>query len=263
MQRMILSLAIAAILAASAAPMQAAAPAQQNAQQLALDQQKARELAFALKASGKMAAYRVGLKYHNGIVWLQGRVASPQQKAMAESLISQAPGVNQVVNQLAIIAAPAIAAQSPVAQRPQRSSAMFARPKIGRTSRAARIPTETTARRSAPLPVSYVAAAPAAMLAAPLALGQVATGRPIPAYVRSAGAMAQPARYDHPHLPNYAWPSYAAHPNYAAVTYPKQYSPTAWPYIGPFYPYPQIPLGWRKVTLEWDDGWWQLDFKNR
>jgi hypothetical protein len=70
-------------------------------------------------------------------------------------------------------------------------------------------------------------------------------------------------RYDHPQLPPYAWPSYASHPNYAAVTYPKQYSPTVWPYIGPFYPYPQVPLGWRKVCLEWDDGWWQLDFKDQ
>ena len=58
-------------------------------------------------------------------------------------------------------------------------------------------------------------------------------------------------------------PSYAASPNYAAVTYPKQYSPTAWPFIGPFYPYPQVPLGWRKVALEWDDGWWFLDFYDR
>jgi hypothetical protein len=24
-----------------------------------------------------------------------------------------------------------------------------------------------------------------------------------------------------------------------------------------------VPLGWRKVTLEWDDGWWFLDFKDR
>ena len=257
MQRMILGLAIATMLAAPAAPTRAATPGQQKAQQLA----------HMLKASGKMVNYRVGVKYQNGIAWLQGQVTSPQQKAIAEALIVQAPGVKQVVNQLAIIApAPAawaVAAQSPVAQRPQRSSSMFARPKIERTSRATRIATETTARRSTPLPVSYAAAAPAAALAVPLALGQAAAGRPIPAYVRSAGAMGQPARYDHPHLPNYAWPSYAAHPNYAAVTYPKQYSPTAWPYIGPFYPYPQVPLGWRKVTLEWDDGWWQLDFKNR
>jgi len=69
-----------------------------------------------------------------------------------------------------------------------------------------------------------------------------------------------PAGYDQPAMPAYAWPAYAAYPNYAGVTYPRQYSPTAWPYIGPFYPYPQVPLGWRKVSLEWHDGWWNLDF---
>jgi hypothetical protein len=66
--------------------------------------------------------------------------------------------------------------------------------------------------------------------------------------------------YENAQMPGYAWPSYAAYPNYAALTYPRQYSPTAWPYIGPFYPYPQVPLAWRKVSLEWDDGWWFLDF---
>ncbi len=64
-------------------------------------------------------------------------------------------------------------------------------------------------------------------------------------------------------LPGYAWPSYAAAPNYGALSYPRQHSASAWPYIGPFYPYPQVPLGWRKVTLEWDDGWWQLDFNDK
>jgi BON domain-containing protein len=90
-----------------------------------------------------------------------------------------------------------------------------------------------------------------------------AAGAPVPMYMPGSGVGMAPARYDHPTMPGYAWPSYAAYPNYAAVTYPKQYSPTAWPYIGPFYPYPQVPLGWRKVTLEWDDGWWMLDFKDR
>jgi BON domain len=66
--------------------------------------------------------------------------------------------------------------------------------------------------------------------------------------------------YENAQMPGYAWPSYAAYPNYAALSYPQQYSPTAWPYIGPFYPYPQVPLAWRKVSLEWDDGWWFLDF---
>jgi hypothetical protein len=85
---------------------------------------------------------------------------------------------------------------------------------------------------------------------------------PLPAYVPGTGGGVAPAVYDQPYMPNYAWPSYAAYPNYAQVTYPKQYSPAAWPYIGPFYPYPQVPLGWRKVTLEWDDGWWFLNFQD-
>jgi len=77
------------------------------------------------------------------------------------------------------------------------------------------------------------------------------------------GGMAVPVRGNGPNMPNYAWPSYSAYPNYAALQYPTQYSPTAWPYIGPFYPYPQVPLGWRRVSLEWDDGWWWLDFDER
>jgi hypothetical protein len=85
-------------------------------------------------------------------------------------------------------------------------------------------------------------------------------GPPMPCYNNMGGGMPAAARYNQAYMPNYAWPSYAAYPNYAAVTYPKQYSPATWPYIGPFYPYPQVPLGWRKVTLEWDSGWWMLDF---
>jgi hypothetical protein len=117
---------------------------------------------------------------------------------------------------------------------------------------------------TAPLPP-----VPAAPIPAPgrLPAAEVTTGMPgppLPMYApgTAAGGVA-PVRYDHPAMPGYAWPSYAAYPNYAAVTYPKQYSPTAWPYIGPFYPYPQVPLGWRKVSLEWDDGWWWLDFKDK
>ena len=82
------------------------------------------------------------------------------------------------------------------------------------------------------------------------------SGMPMPmsAQVPTAG------RYDQPNVPNYAWPAYAAPNNYAEVAYPKLYCPQAAPYIGPFYPYPQVPMGWRKVTLEWHDGYWWLDF---
>ena len=89
------------------------------------------------------------------------------------------------------------------------------------------------------------------------------SGGPMPMGGTGVGMPPIPGRSDGPNVPNYAWPSYAASPNVAAVQYPTQYSPTAWPYIGPFYPYPQVPLGWRRVSLEWDDGWWWLDFDER
>lgn len=111
-----------------------------------------------------------------------------------------------------------------------------------------------------PLGVPQLAGAAGALATAPLAAIAGATGM-APAQLPGPGYAVVPARYDHPSLPGYAWPTYAAYPNYAAVTYPRQYSASAWPYIGPFYPYPQVPLGWRKVTLKWDDGWWNLDFK--
>lgn len=123
------------------------------------------------------------------------------------------------------------------------------------------LPTAPTASRSParPMPVAMAPSGQGSVPAGPVPT-QPLPGSPVPvAGAPVSGALA-PVRYDQPHLPNYAWPSYAAYPNYAAVTYPKQYSPTAWPYIGPFYPYPQVPLGWRKVTLQWHDGWWWLDF---
>lgn len=118
------------------------------------------------------------------------------------------------------------------------------------------------APRQIPMTVAQRAPLPVATMANPQAAPATA-GPPMPAYGAGARGSVAPARYDQPSLPNYAWPSYAAYPNYAGVTYPRQYSPTAWPYIGPFYPYPQVPLGWRKVTLQWDDGWWMLDFKDK
>jgi hypothetical protein len=81
----------------------------------------------------------------------------------------------------------------------------------------------------------------------------------VPAGYVPTGSARGPS-YENAQMPGYSWPSYASYPNYAALSYPQQYSPTAWPYIGPFYPYPQVPLAWRKVALEWDDGWWFLDF---
>jgi hypothetical protein len=61
-----------------------------------------------------------------------------------------------------------------------------------------------------------------------------------------------------PNLPPYAWPTYAPWNNVSRVAYPGAYPYNAFPFIGPYYPFPKVPLGWRKVTLEWEDGHWYL-----
>ncbi len=61
-----------------------------------------------------------------------------------------------------------------------------------------------------------------------------------------------------PKLPPYAWPTYAPYPNMSRVAYPQAYPYNAFPFIGPFYPFPKVPLGWRSVKLEWDDGHWYM-----
>ena len=60
-----------------------------------------------------------------------------------------------------------------------------------------------------------------------------------------------------PPLPPYAWPTYAPHNNLSRVGYPTAYPYNAFPFIGPYYPFPKVPLGWRSVTMTWEDGhWW-------
>lgn len=70
----------------------------------------------------------------------------------------------------------------------------------------------------------------------------------------------QPSQYQRRFLPPFAWPLKAPYPNYSAVQYPKILHGCEFPYIGPFYPFPEPPLGWRKVTLTWHDGFWLLKF---
>lgn len=134
----------------------------------------------------------------------------------------------------------------------------LARPPVA-TQPSAVPPAPQAPAAAAPIPTAVAPTAAQPMQGAPLPIGQ-----PVPmagAYA-PMGAPVPGVRHDQPNMPGYAWPAYAAYPNYAAITYPKQYSPTAWPFIGPFYPYPQVPLGWRKVTMEWHDGWWNLDFED-
>ncbi len=70
----------------------------------------------------------------------------------------------------------------------------------------------------------------------------------------------RPTQYEQPYRPPFAWPLGAPYPNYSAVQYPRLLHGCEFPYIGPFYPFPEPPLGWRKVTLTWHDGFWLLKF---
>lgn len=231
------------------------APAELDAQ----SQQIARELIARLEqqdAMGHLHGCDFDVRVEQSVVMLSGSVALPQQQQLLLDLAHRVPGVRQVSADLQVLAHPMggipispASVQMPIAYS---HGHMMNDPMTG---------IDQTPR---PIGAARMAAyAGGAVLAAPMLAVNHMSGGGVPAHLPGGGHAAVPARYDHPNLPGYAWPSYAAYPNYAAVTYPKQYSPTAWPYIGPFYPYPQVPLGWRKVTLQWKDGWWQLNFNSK
>jgi BON domain len=254
------------------------------------EQEMAQSIGSQLKASGQLHNYRIGVKYHDGVAWLSGAVASDQQMSTAVRLTRQMRGIQQVVNNLAISEASPSASnsgdlelgqsleQASQQSRQIRSASLSSRrsasphPTYSSSRQATEIqPTRPMPRNNMPLPmgarpVRQAVAENYGPMSAQYAANGMAPGRamgqgPMPTgYV--PGGQARAVSYDNAQMPGYAWPTYASYPNYAALTYPQQYSPTAWPYIGPFYPYPQVPLGWRKVALEWDDGWWFLDFSD-
>jgi hypothetical protein len=228
------------------------------------DQAAANQIATILRDSGRMRNYSLGVKYKDGTVWLSGRVADDDQLQAALEVVSDIEGIEQIVNKLAV--SPAGSSLRQPMPRKTGGNAAMVRPVSAMSSAAEMPPAEMAARQ--PRPAASAGPMPADSQVAPagyhmLAARKAARHACPPTMHQPIGGGANPPAYDQPYMPNYAWPSYAAYPNYSALTYPQQYSPTAWPFIGPFYPYPQVPLGWRKVALEWDDGWWFLDFYDR
>ena len=249
MRKLFLGLAIATL---------AWGPAYHASADAAGDRSAAQQIAQTMKESGELKDFRVGVKYQKGTAWLMGSVTSAEQRETAEQIALQCQGVKKVVNKLEISGGSQEQEQIEE-ENFQPASAPMPAPAPQRTARR-----QGHAGNNMPVPYART------MQGDP---GQVQTagygqypgggaGGPMPMGHVPSGPTGQAVSYDNPQMPGYAWPSYAAYPNYAAVSYPQQYSASAWPYIGPFYPYPQVPLGWRKVTLEWDDGWWMLDFKD-
>ncbi|MEO8269973.1 MAG: BON domain-containing protein [Aureliella sp.] len=194
------------------------------------------------KAAGALRGFDLDVSTVQGDVWLKGSVANQAQKDLILDVARRTHGVSRVIDDVVVKGSSPIRQVSTDAPAPLPQASSM--PVVGQTME------------------SPQAFAPSGV-AGYCQNGGYASGGPMP--IQGAGGEygAGAPRYDQPNLPSYAWPSYAASPNYAAVTYPKQYSPAAWPYIGPFYPYPQVPLGWRKVALEWDDGLWYLDFTSK
>jgi hypothetical protein len=51
--------------------------------------------------------------------------------------------------------------------------------------------------------------------------------------------------------------------NSATVAYPTGHRTAEFPSLGQFYPYSQVPLGWREAKLQWGDGVWDLNFNKQ
>lgn len=215
--------------------------------------------------SGELRGFLVKVSVAEGDVRLVGKARTAEVKSSIIETARRIPGVQSVTDEITILTvAPVPAPVQPVSAPAQQVrhlqpvevqnlSGYITERGAGPVAPATPVRFEyagQVAEESAAVvgDNAYAAQAPVQMAPVPMTPVPMAYGAP---------------HYGNPNLPNYAWPGYAAYPNYAALTYPQQYSPTAWPYIGPFYPYPQVPLGWRKVSLEWDDGWWFLDFTDK
>jgi hypothetical protein len=189
-------------------------------------------VAGTLRTSRNLEGYRIEIQASGGLVTLTGALGNPAQKAEVLARARQVAGVSAVVDQLEIINDTAV---RPVQYQPDQRLAFHPRAARG--------------------DMIYGGGD---VSSGPVYGGTIGSGGPIP---EGPAGMAGATQASQPGLPNYAWPSYAPYPNMSAVGYPTAYPWQAWPNIGPFYPYPEVPLDWRAVTLRWDDGIWWLDFK--
>jgi osmotically-inducible protein OsmY len=200
------------------------------------NQDIAQDVADVVAQAG-LSGYEIEVHFSNGNALLAGMVADTAQRTWAEQAALSVEGVKSVKNLLQVV------------RRPTAPLAGYPRQQLVAQVAYQPAPGQPPMPPGQPGPPRPYAGGPPAV--------------PMPQSYGHPGAGASQAVYNSPNLPEYAWPSYASYPNYAQVTYPKQYSASAWPYIGPFYPYPQIPMGWRQVQLEWDDGSWNLNFRPR
>ncbi|HEV3256588.1 MAG TPA: BON domain-containing protein [Gemmataceae bacterium] len=169
-----------------------------------------------LRQSGQLHRYTIDVAFANGTAVLSGAVADQLQREEALRIVQGVPGVERVRDYLALAAGDSV----------------------------------TQAQANVPAP-QEAGPAPRKEPATGNGNGQPVEPRPI-----FVAPPPSPTDLNPPKMPTYAWPTYAPYNNYSRVAYPTQYPYQCWPYIGPVYPFPKIPLGWRSVSLEWQDGYW-------
>jgi hypothetical protein len=194
------------------------------------NQRVASAVATELQHSGLLKDYRVDVSVANGNVELSGEVANAQQRDAAIRMAQNVAGVAAVKSKLQV-----------------RDNSPVVHAQFGTLAQAdpAQKPAETLTN---PTPV-------------PGEGHEATTNDPVPSFRALPGQAVQgfgPGAGMAAPMPPHAWPTFAPYNNYSRVAYPVAYPQNAFPYIGPVYPFPKVPLGWRKVLLEWDDGHWWL-----
>jgi hypothetical protein len=224
-----------ALPAAEPAPLGVAPPAA-TAPAMPANQKVANTIAENLRQNGRLSGYRIDVFFQNGVADVSGAVGDQMQKEEALRIVQGVPGVERVRDHLMLLN------PSPVTQVQ------------------AAVPPMPPADGAAPMPrpvAPDAGAGPALGIPPGVAPGAGYPGPLEPMPIFQAGPGGGPYSLPPANMPPYAWPTYAPYNNYSRVAAPSAYPPNAWPFIGPPYPFPKVPLGWRKVQLEWIDGhWW-------
>lgn len=183
-------------------------------------------IARVLRDSGQLVQYRVQVVAYGNNVDLIGSVTSEAQRDTVIRLLRTVPGIGTVRDWLQV--RPPV--QAPVMMPIQMAQAPVMQPLPG--------------------PV------PGPDLKGPKLADRIDGQLPEPTPIFQAPQGPNPSMQPPP-LPPYAWPTYAPYNNLSRVAYPNAYPYEQWPFIGPMYPFPRVPLGWRSVSLTWEDGhWW-------
>ncbi|CAN5218998.1 hypothetical protein BH11PLA2_BH11PLA2_02880 [soil metagenome] len=193
------------------------------------NQQLADSIYTKLTTTGSAFNADVSLSCTDGIVTLTGTCKDVGTKAQIIQDVRVVAGVTKVRDGLTVGAIRQVQDTAPMTLPPAVTPMPLAGPRVG--------PTAMPAMTSMP--------------------PQMSNGPMIEPVPLGAGGGMGSAEMNAPPLPPNAWPTYAPHNNVSRVAYPQAYPYNAFPFIGPYYPFPKVPLGWRKVTLEWEDGhWW-------